>query len=243
MKKILASLITWTILLVTAPYAGAQGGIMVSGGVASYKMSDMKYYQEYILSTYHPVEGKITSSFPPYTSVSVTGFKQLYDYLRLGISYTYSTTGGKSSYQDYSGEIYTEMTATSHRLGAYLSYILLGGDRIDLSLHGRLDANYSTMISETYWGIMDSYGIYYYGGNSNKYWSISPTGSIGTDLLYNLRKFSLGIEAGYLVDLKGTLKDDGDPLQVQDPNDGVQELTSDWSGWYTRISLLINIRE
>jgi len=208
---------------------------MVSGGVASSKMSDMKNLQEYFLSEYL-VEGKITSSFPPYTSVSVTGFKQLYDYLRLGISYTYSTTGGKSSYQDYSGEIYTEINATSHRLGAYLSYILLGGDRIDLSLHGRLDANYSTMLfeeSKVIYGDFEGYSI--------KFWSISPTFSIGADLLYNLRKFSLGIEAGYQVDLKGDLKDDGNTLQ--DPNDTERVLTSDWSGWYARLSLLINIRK
>jgi len=237
MKKTLVSLITWTILLVTAPYAGAQGGgFLVSGGVASFKMNDMKYLQEHILSTY-PVEGRITSSFPPYTSASVTAFKQLYDYLRLGISYSYSTTGGKSSYQDYSGEIYTEMNATSHRLGAYLSYVLLGGDRVDLSLHGRLDANYTSMVIESYWN------IYSYGNSlSNKYWSISPTGSIGADLMYRLRQVSLGIEAGYLVDLKGDLKESGDGDTLQDPNDRERVLTSDWSGWYARVSVLINLK-
>lgn len=236
MKKILASLITWTILLVSAPNAGAQGGgFLISGGVASSKMSDMKDLQEHILSTY-PVEGRITSSFPPYTSASVTAFKQLYDYLRLGISYTYATTGGKSSYQDYSGEIYTEINATSHRLGAYLSYILLGGDRVDLSLHGRLDANYTSMLIESYW-IVYSYA----NGLSNKYWSISPSLSIGTDLMYRLRQVSLGIEAGYLVDLKGELKDSGDGDSLQDPNDREQVLTSDWSGWYARVSVLINL--
>lgn len=237
MKKTLFSLITWTILLVSAPYAGAQGGgFILSGGVASYKMSDMKYLQEHILSTY-PVEGRITSSFPPYTSVSVTGFKQLYDYLRLGISYSYSTTGGRSSYQDYSGEIVTELTATSHRLGAYLSYILLSGNRVDLSLNGRLEANYTSMFIESYWAIF-SYG----NTINNKYWSISPSGSIGADFMYRLRQVSLGIDAGYLVDLKGDLKDTENNDPLQDPNDRERVLTSDWSGWYARLSLLINLR-
>lgn len=39
-------------------------GFTVSGGLASQRMDDLKYLQDYILSTY-PVEGKITSSFPP----------------------------------------------------------------------------------------------------------------------------------------------------------------------------------
>lgn len=224
-------------LLFLAPAAMAQGGgFMLSAGVASFRMSDMKYLQEYILSTY-PVEGKVTSSFPPYTSATLTVYKQKYDYLRVGGSYSYSTTGGKSSYQDYSGEIVTDMTATSHRLGAYLSYVILGGNRFDLSLNGRLDANFTRMTIESY------YNIYNIGNRkSNKYRSISPSGSIGAELMYKLSKVSLGLDAGYLVDLQADLKEteDGDPLL--DPNDRDVILTSDWSGWYVRVSMLVKFR-
>lgn len=230
-------MLTLAMLLFSAPGAMAQGGgFMLTAGVASFRMTDMKYLQEYILSTY-PVEGKVTSSFPPYTSASLTVFKQMYDYLRVGGSYSYSTTGGKTSYQDYSGEIFTDMTATSHRLGAYLSYVILGGDRLDLSLSGRLDANYTSMSIESY------YSIYNIGNRiSNKYRSISPSGSIGAELMYKLRQVSLGLDAGYLVDLQADLKDtqDGDPLL--DPNDRDKILTSDWSGWYVRISMLVKFR-
>jgi hypothetical protein len=205
---------------------------MITAGVASVRMTDMKSLQDYILGTY-PVEGKITSSFPPYTSASITIFKELYDYLRVGGAYSYSTTGGKSSYQDYSGNIFTEITASSHRLGAYISYTLLGGDRLGLALNGRLDANFTSMNIESY------LSIYTYSNRlSNKYRSISPVGSIGAELMYKLRNISLGMEAGYLVDLKGDLKDpeDGDPLL--DPNDRERVLSSDWSGWFARLSFI-----
>jgi len=128
-------------LLILLPMQNSLGqdiGIKIYLGAASVRMDDMKYLQEHILSTY-PVDGKITSSFPPFTSASIIVFKQLYEQIRIGGGYSFSTTGGKSSYTDYSGSLSTEMSATSHRLGAYLSYSVWGGDRIDLSLYGKAD--------------------------------------------------------------------------------------------------------
>lgn len=234
MRKRISYMIVLAMLLVSAQHCLAQnGGISIAAGAASFRMGDMKYLQEHILSTY-PVEGKITSSFPPFTTASFTVFKQLYDHIRVGGRYNYSTTGAKSSYADYSGDIYTEFNAVSHRLGAYLSYLVLGGDRIDLSLNGSLDANYTSMTIQSYYTIFN-----YSDGLSNKYRSISPSIAVGGELMYKLKKISLGMEAGYLVDLKGNLKDtsDGDPLL--DPKDLDRVLSSDWTGWYLQLKTLI----
>ena len=238
MRKTIIYLITCALLFFYMQKAEAQnGGFIITAGVSEPAMNDMKYLQEYILSTY-PVEGRITSSFPPFTSLSLTLYKQLYDYLRLGISYSYSTSGGKSSYQDYSGEIFTEITATSHRLGAYLSYVILRGDRLDLALSGRLDANYTNMLIESY------YTIYNYGNRiSNRYWSISPSGSISAETWYRLRRISLGLEAGYMVDLKGDLRETGDGDYLTDPVDRNRVLSSDWTGWLVRASVLITLNQ
>ncbi|MBE9518290.1 MAG: hypothetical protein IMY68_06955 [Bacteroidetes bacterium] len=234
MRKRISYMIVLAMLLVSAQHSLAQnGGISIAAGAASFRMGDMKYLQEHILSTY-PVEGKITSSFPPFTTASFTVFKQLYDHIRVGGRYNYSTTGAKSSYADYSGDIYTEFNAVSHRLGAYLSYLVLGGDRIELSLNGSLDANYTSMTIQSYYTIFN-----YSDGLSNKYRSISPSIAVGGELMYKLKKLSLGMEAGYLVDLKGNLKDtsDGDPLL--DPKDLDRVLSSDWTGWYLQLKTLI----
>ena len=234
MRKRISYMIVLAMLLVSAQHSLAQnGGISIAAGAASFRMGDMKYLQEHILSTY-PVEGKITSSFPPFTAASFTVFKQLYDHIRVGVRYNYSTTGAKSSYADFSGDIYTEFNAVSHRLGAYLSYLVLGGDRIELSLNGSLDANYTSMTIQSYYTIFN-----YSDGLSNKYRSISPSIAVGGELMYKLKKLSLGMEAGYLVDLKGNLKDtsDGDPLL--DPNDLDRVLSSDWTGWYLQLKTLI----
>jgi len=227
-------MITLTMLLVSAQNTlGQGGGLSIAVGGATFQMDDLKYLQEHILSTY-PVEGKITSSFPPYTTISITGFKQLYDHIRVGVGYSYSTTGGKSSYVDYSGYINTEMYATSHRMGAYLSYLVLGGDRLSLSLNGRVDANITTLNLESY------YTIYNFGNAiSDKYRSLSPSVTLGTELMYKFEKFSFGLEGGYLIDIKGDLKesDNGDPLL--DPNDIERVLNSDWTGWYLQFKVLI----
>jgi hypothetical protein len=236
MRKRFINMIAVAMLLLSAQHSlGQGGGFILGAGGASFRMNDLKYLQEHILSTY-PVEGKITSSFPPFTNASLTVFKQLYDHIRLGGTYSYSTTGSKSSYADYSGSIYTEMNATSHRLGAYLSYIVLGGDRLDLSLNGHLDANFTNLTIQSYYTIYN-----FTDGLSNKYRSISPSVSVGGELMYKINKVSLGLEAGYLVDLKGDLKDtdDGDPLL--DPNDTSRVLSSDWTGWYAQLKLQVGL--
>jgi len=226
-------------LLILLPMQNSLGqdiGIKIYLGAASVRMDDMKYLQEHILSTY-PVDGKITSSFPPFTSASIIVFKQLYEQIRIGGGYSFSTTGGKSSYTDYSGSLSTEMSATSHRLGAYLSYSVWGGDRIDLSLYGKAEALLSDL------SINSSYTILSYTNSMfNKYRAISPAGTVGAELSYKLKKIALGLSAAYLVDLTGGLKekDEGNPLL--DPNDSEKTLSSDWTGWQVQLSVQIPLR-
>ena len=212
------------------------GGVLLSVGAASHRMDDIKYIQEYILNSY-PVEGKITSSFPPFTTFNATFFKQFYNHLRVGGGYGYSSTGGKSSYADYSGNISTVMNLTSHRLGAYLSYSILEGDHLKLSFYGRAEANLSRMTIQSY--------LYVQGRSSSSddlYKSISPSGTAGLELLYSFQDFSLGIDAGYLIDLPGDLKDGEEDIPMTDPNDRQRVFTSDWTGWQVELTALIWIK-
>lgn len=237
MKKIILIICaSVTLLFSNGNSFGQELGIVVSGGVASARMDDIKYLQDYILGTF-PVEGEITSSFPPYTNFSITFYKQLYDNLRVGGSYSFSATGGKASYSDYSGNMATEMSLTANRLGGYLSYSLLSGDRLDLSMYGKVDANLTSLSVESYYNILGNAN-----GKVNKYRSISPTGTVGAELTYNFGNFALGLDAGYLVDIPGKLNDttNGDPLL--DPNDTSKTLTSDWTGWNVHLRVQIRIK-
>jgi len=226
-------------LLLLLPVQNSLGqdiGFKLYLGAASVRMDDMKYLQEHILSTY-PVEGKITSSFPPFTSVSLIVFKQLYEQIRIGGGYSYSTTGGKSSYLDYSGSLFTEMSATSHRLGAYLSYSLWGGEHLDLSLYGKAEACMSDL------SIHSSYSIQNYSNSVyNKYRAISPAGTVGGEISYRFKKFALGLSASYLVDLTGNLKEKDGGNSLLDPNDTERTLSSDWTGWQIQLSAQIPLK-
>lgn len=208
-------------------------GFSVSAGMASQRMDDLKYLQQYILSTY-PVEGKITSSFPPFTNVSVNLVWQWYDHIYIGGGYSFSTTGGKSSYTDLTGSISTEINASSHRLGAFLSYYILGGERLSLSLYGRVDANLSSVEIGSGVNIVGRTSRIY-----NHYRSISPSITAGLEFMYNFSSFSLGLDAGYLVDLAGNLHNTETDEDLFDPSDRDRILTSDWTGWYAGIKARI----
>ena len=215
---------------------GQKAGLKFSFGVASYRMDDMKELQKYILSTY-PVEGKITSSFPPFSTFSLTVVRELYEQIRIGGGYGFSTTGGKSSYADYTGNIFTTMDATSHRFEGYISYVITAGDRLELLLCGRAGANLTYMNIESYYNV-----LYYSNGIFNRYRSLSPNGSVSTELNVNFSGFSIGLEAGYQVDLTGNLKDADSGDALLDPYDREKTLTSDWTGWRVLLSASIWFR-
>ena len=207
-------------------------GIMASFGGATFKMEDMKYFQEYILSTY-PVEGKVISSFPLYTSFSINYLVQIWPLVRIGAGYVHTTTGAKTDYTDFSGYIHTNLNATSHRAGAFVNYSFMGNDKLDLSLYGRLDLNISKIEEAT-----TIYVNGRYNQLNNKYKSFSPNLSAGLDLMYNFNAYSIGIEGGYLVDFRGKLENKDRNSDLYDPVDSSRILTSDWTGWRAAIKAI-----
>ncbi len=146
----------------------------------------------------------------------------------------FSASGGKSNYSDYSGYITTEMNAASHRLGGFASYSVFGGDLLELSLYGRLEINY-TVIDVT----SSLYALGYSEFSPSKYSSVSPSGSVGLELLIHLREFSFGAEGGYEVNIPGKLTHKESKNELVDPDDPDRILTSDWSGWCAQLKLLI----
>jgi hypothetical protein len=208
-------------------------GFQMGVGGATYRMDDMKHLQEYIVNTY-PVAGKIISSFPPYTTVNVNLFRMPLPHLKVGAGYAFTTTGGKVNYTDFSGSLSTYVVTSSYRLGAFVAYDFLPGDRLDLFLFGRLDANLSRVEISTYLQTSANSNSY-----TEKYRSLSPNGSAGLEMGYNFKNFSLGVEGGYLVDLPGDLESTEENQKFKDPIDHQKVLSADWTGW--RASLKAHI--
>jgi hypothetical protein len=231
MKKLVA----WILVLWLVNSAGAQDIGLTGGlGMASTRMDDMKYYQEYILGMIYPVEGKVITSFPAYVMGSLGVVKQLFPRVRIGAGYALAATGGRSNYTDYSGNISTEIEASSHRLGAWFSYAVVSGERYDLSIYGRGDANI-TRISITHSIAASGYSDSF----SSNLGSVSPAGTAGLEFFLHFNEFSIGMDGGYVLERPGKLsyREDGDALN--DPGDPLRVLTSDWTGWRLQIKAMI----
>jgi len=81
-----------------------QFNISLSSGYGVYDLSEMKKFQEYD-RTHFPVNAKIISSFPEYWFYEGSGKYLFRNNFMLGISMAYGSTGGRTSYADYSGKI------------------------------------------------------------------------------------------------------------------------------------------
>ncbi len=226
MKKIL--LIGCSVLWLGAGTTAlhSQGwGVFVSAGLGSYRMDEMKYLLETIMDTY-PVEARVISSFPPYTSTSAGFIKRFYPHLKAGVAYGFATSGSKADYSDYSGSVRTTIDAVSNKLGVFGTYTPLAGERLEFSLIGRVDVNMTRMDVSSY---LVAAG--YSNGVNNKYRSVSPQLSAFAELMAHFGKLSLGVEGGYLADVPGKLKGTGNGQDLTDPADNRTILSSDWTGW------------
>lgn len=214
--------------------AGAQDlGLVAGFGMATSTMEDMKSYQEYILGTY-PVEGKVITSFPAYSTFSLGGVKQLLPVVQIGAGYFYTTTGGRTNYTDYSGSVTTDILASSHRLGAWVSYSVLNGERYSLSVFGRVDANITRIKVST-----SIYALGYSDGWSSDLGSVSPSGNAGLEFFLHFNDFSIGVDGGYMVEIPGNLTNREEDEEFSDPADPRRILTSDWSGWRVQLKGMI----
>ncbi len=232
MRKKLLFLVILTLLSV--PGARGQNNALYAGfGLQASRMDDMKCLQNLIMDTY-PVEGKVISSFPTYITGSLGFLKQYNPTLRIGGGYSYSATGAKSNYTDYSGYIGTEMQVASHRIGAFTAYSVLGGDWFELSVYGRIEVKYTLMEITS-----SIYALGYTDQIANKYSSISPGASAGLEFMIHLREFSISAEGGYEIDAPGKLSYRDSKDDLLDPRDHDRVLTSDWTGWCAQVKLLL----
>jgi hypothetical protein len=212
-------------------------GILAGTGAGSFRMDDLKYMQQQILMTY-PVEGRIISSFPHYTTYSIDLIRNPLPYINLGVGYGLASTGGKSNYTDYSGGISTIITAILHRIGGFISYSLIDAEPFEVSVYGRIDANFTHLSIASV-----LYVPGYYQRTVDKYRSFSPAPSAGFEFYYHLQTVSFGLDAGYLVDIAGDLSERETGADFLDPQDRTRILNADWTGWRARLKVVFWIRK
>jgi hypothetical protein len=126
-------LFLFLLMISVAHPVSAQFSLSVNSGYASYKMDDLKSFQDQLSSSF-PVKGEITASFPSYWLYGLSA-RLTYPTKVVGASFTYGSTGGRVYYSDYSGKIGSDQLLTfydySGSLGMQKSFmnghlILLG---------------------------------------------------------------------------------------------------------------------
>lgn len=227
-------ILTLVLVLGVSTLKGQRYGIELGAGLQSARMDDMKYLQDLILEAY-PVPGKHISSFPPYVTATFGFRRQLFPAAELGVAYANSNTGARTNYSDYSGSISTDFKVRSNRLGAMVSYRLVGETLAVLNAYGKAEVNYTTMSISTLYVINNSFSDrdYY------EYRSLSPSISGGLEFFFQLESASLGLDASYMADIPGKFKEKDSGNELLDPNDRDRALTSDWTGWRIQVKVVI----
>ena len=110
--------------------------LSMNSGLGFYKMDEIKLLQTNILSSI-PVNAKVTSSFPPYLFFEINPKVEFKNHLLIGTLFSYTSTGGRIYYSDYSGSITSDQLLSSYSyfftLGTYKNF-----EKSKLSIHGDL---------------------------------------------------------------------------------------------------------
>jgi hypothetical protein len=204
-------------------------------GLGSYSMGDLKYLQEFrIKESELPL---LTTNDYPITpnyriEIAIDDLKYI---TKVGLFYTFNSTGARSTRSDYSGRVDLDAILNGNQIGLTLQKNLLINNSISYGLY--FDGSYIMSLLE----IKDNLKI-----NSDpkiiqeykyKFNSFGAAAEIGVVANYRLNPIKLQLNMGYLFDFSGKLFLDGDNDQWLALENS--PLKTNWAGF--RIGLQISI--
>lgn len=231
-------LIFLTILVFTPIYVNAQAeySTNLQVGWGSYSMSELKDFQNYIEKQWSIVNLKKINNFPSYTYYNFQLSRSFNKNISLGIDYRLQSTGYKSSYKDYSGEIKLEQVVWANQAG--MSFILpinIKSKKVTLSFPLKIYYSWTTCNLD--------YIITISGQTVDSFKRTFISNSIMANPEINcyysiIEPLQVGIVTGFNLDFKGDLKlKDHKDIKLQLNNETVQ---SNWTGY--RIGLIIQYK-
>lgn len=197
-------------------------------GIGTCQMKDLKYFQSSLLSDL-PVEAKVVNNFPVFP---LYNFKVVFPtkHLEIGNSYTFTSSGSKIHYSDYSGEISIIQIVNSHQASVLLYPVFSrkeNSEFLGLFKTAVLFNNYSLKqeISVYDQAVSDQLELN----------STSLAFSLGLSYCIRMKPIEIRSEIEYLIDTKGALHLNGDrDSQLTLHNDTVK---TNWSGLRIGISI------
>lgn len=206
-------------------------------GMGSYNMVELKNFQRYRLrQTDLPL--KTTESYPvsPVYSAEVA-LKNILYLDKIGIFYTFSSTGSRSTVSDYSGRIDLDAIVNGNQLGLSFLKNTYQKNRFSCGIYFDASWIFSTLKVKDYLQITSPSKITdkeTYRFNSN-----GIGAELGMAATYRLSPFSIQLNVGYLHDFPGKLYLDGNKdqwLAVEN-----SEIKTAWSGFRMGLQVAYNI--
>lgn len=183
-------------------------------------MKDLKAFNNYYLKNL-PVVAKITDDFPAQLSYNGSILYFISTQTYLGITGSFSTTGSRISYKDFSGELKYDNILTNFSPGIRVGFILIN-KKFRLTEENNLMLGITKLrMEESILGVEEQTDL------SSKSIQIEP----GVKLSYTfLEHVELGMKAGYLIDTgaKYSLKSNKEATLQNPVTD--ENVKNNWSG-------------
>ena len=198
--------------------------LSIATDYASFDMGNFKEYQELTSLSLPGVRPKINDAFPSYFNYSISIGKFFNNRFQAGLKAGYQSTGGRVSYEDYSGEFRSDQLMNSTTIGLYIKTPVRKNSR----LHVNLDAGilFSNLeFSESFRVLTDS---------DSYSFDLESTGAysgITVSYMIPIWGFSISPRVGYMLNFSNVdfhLEDDNDAKLIL-PND--ISATPNWSGF------------
>lgn len=117
-------------------FVNAQSYIAIEAGVATFNMEDMKLLQKNI-STDNDLGLEIVQDFPPYLQYQI-GFKKSgtsnNDKLIIGGVLSFTSTGGRVAYSDFSGSVKADQLINVFSIGPQIGYKLSNNKKLNVAI-------------------------------------------------------------------------------------------------------------
>lgn len=192
-------------------------GVGISTGYGFYDLSDIKSFQTTMLTSINLPSVKAVEKFPNNLYYSFSLDYSINQKNKIGIEFSYLTTGGRNHVADYSGEYKLDMLLDGYQIGPNYEYLIFTKNKLDIDLQlasgiiaSHLKANEElTIYDENIFNDqtkMKSMGLF-----------IEPS----LKASYNVfDKLNLNCKAGYEYNFKGNLNLNGQQTKI----------STNWSG-------------
>ncbi len=224
MKTIQISLLIWSILLSTS-ICGQEISFGVQAGYGSYKMASLHNLNESLADPL-PSDDVIISDYPSNLYFQTEAELAFIDNkFSIGIAASVNSTGSRVHYSDYSGSYRFDALLSDYTIGSIFKARLFRVSKIDIKAYSEFGFSSTTLTIDEYFQIDSEIN------ERRQTYDSSPAYlEPGFRANYRFGAFSLGINAGYSINIGDTFTIIGNEIVILANPYTRETIVADWSG-------------